>query len=824
MSTRMIVIYILCRCRSPLVLACLAALFAAAAPAQRRALTIGITIDGPWERNDEVRKEMETEIVAVLKSEWDVSFPESKRLEGDWTAESVKENIDRLIADPEVDVVLALGILGSNDAARRRPPKLILAPYVLYPDVQGSPYVERTAVQPGVGRPRRFHVSGVENLSYTAVGTDFLRDVTAFRKVVPFTNITILTLRAALEGVPELRGYFARVLAPLKLDVTIVDVGGSLDEALARIPDGAEAVYVAPMLQLPPGEFERLTRALIDRKLPSFSLWGRSEVERGLLASLALARDFQRIARRTALNLHRVMLGESAADLPVDFDQSERLAINMATARAIGVYPTWAVLTEAELLNQPRESAARTVSLASAVREAERVNLDLAAADRTLSAGLQQIEEARGVLRPQVDASGRQVMIDKDRAKASFGSMGRFQTAGSLDVTQIIYSEQARANLDVERQLQDSRTEDRAQLRLDVVLEAAQNYLNVLRTKTAERIQRENLELTRQNLERARSRLELGASGPGEVYRWEAEIANNRKDVIASSAQRNQAEIALNRVLNRPSEESFLTADADLTDPELGLNYEALRPYINNPEGFRIFRTFVSGRAIDAAPELRQLDAAIHAQERVLLARKRVFYTPTVAVQGSMTGFKNAGAGASPPMLPEEVGFQFPLPNNLDWSLAVNASLPLFSGGTMRAERAQAEIELDELTVRREAARLRVEQRIRSALHEAMSSWAAIDLSRDAATAAKNNLDLVQDAYSEGVVDIIRLLDAQNQALVADLLAANAVYDFLLDLMSVQRAVGEFGYFRSPEDREKFLSGMRQYFKEEGYEPREIRP
>jgi outer membrane protein TolC len=175
-------------------------------------------------------------------------------------------------------------------------------------------------------------------------------------------------------------------------------------------------------------------------------------------------------------------------------------------------------------------------------------------------------------------------------------------------------------------------------------------------------------------------------------------------------------------------------------------------------------------------------------------------------------------------VLPEETGFQFPLPNNLDWSIALAASLPLFNGGTLRAERTRAEIELDELTVRREAARLRVEQRIRSALHEAMSSWAAIDLSRDAAEAARNNLDLVQDAYSEGAVDIIRLLDAQNQALVAELLAANAIYDFLLDLMAVQRAVGEFDYFRSAEDREKFLSGMRQYFKEEGYVPRESRP
>ena len=48
---------------------------------------------------------------------------------------------------------------------------------------------------------------------------------------------------------------------------------------------------------------------------------------------------------------------------------------------------------------------------------------------------------------------------------------------------------------------------------MDIVQAAASAYLNVLRAKSIERIQKENLKLTRENLERARIRVEIGAAG-----------------------------------------------------------------------------------------------------------------------------------------------------------------------------------------------------------------------------------------------------------------------------------------------------------------------
>jgi hypothetical protein len=68
---------------------------------------------------------------------------------------------------------------------------------------------------------------------------------------------------------------------------------------------------------------------------------------------------------------------------------------------------------------------------------------------------------------------------------------------------------------------------------------------------------------------------------------------------------------------------------------------------------------------------------------------------------------------------------------------------------------------------------------------------------------------------------MIPVLDAQNQALLADLAAANAVYDFLADLMVVERAVGKFDYYRSPEDQGAFLERLADFYREAGFD---IRP
>jgi hypothetical protein len=59
-------------------------------------------------------------------------------------------------------------------------------------------------------------------------------------------------------------------------------------------------------------------------------------------------------------------------------------------------------------------------------------------------------------------------------------------------------------------------------------------------------------------------------------------------------------------------------------------------------------------------------------------------------------------------------------------------------------------------------------------------------------------------------------LDAQNAAYNADQVAANAVYDFLIVYMEMERATGRFEFFMSADERQSFLERMKAFFERSG--------
>ncbi len=763
---------------------------------------IGMVIDGNWEMNEEYLKLFRREILDLTRGEFDVQFPEDKLILADWTQKGVKSGLDRLLADPEVDLILAMGVIASHDVAIRGSlPKPVIAPFILDAEMMRFPLKE------GASR--------VKNFSYINIQDGIIRGVQAFLDVVKFQKLAYLTNRHYLEAVPELRSRGKNMLTKIEIDLQVIGVKETIDDTFSRLSPDIEAVYLGPLTNLPRTEFKRLVEELKRRKLPSFSSFDVSDVEQGILACV-VQNLFPKVARRVALNIQRILLGEEAGSIPVNIVMDEQLTINMATARAIDVFPNWGILTEAELINEERIEVERKLDMRSAVREAVEVNLDLAAGERFVAAGIQNIKEARSKLLPRLDLSGLGVVIDKDRAEASFGSQPQRSLTGSITATQVIFAEPAWANLAVQRSLQKSRESDFEQLRLDIVLAASTAYLNVLRAKTFERIQKDNLRRTRANLELARVRESIGVAGPAEVYRWESELALNRKDVIQANAQRNLAEIALNRLLHRPLEEPFITTDIDLSDQVFYTGHEDFLNYTGNLENFKIFRQFMVEEGLAISPELGALNAAIEAQERILRSASNSFWMPTVALQGEFSRIlTKGGAGAENEfVLPSP--FQFPEIDDTNWSIGLSLTFPLFKGGEKYAVRARALKELENLRLQKEAVAERIEQRIRSGFHLTGASYVSIEQARKAAEAANKSLEVVRNAYAQGAVSILYLLDVQNAAFQADQGAANAVYDFLIDLMEAERSIGRFEFFMNEDERQAWLERMKSFFEKSG--------
>jgi outer membrane protein len=94
----------------------------------------------------------------------------------------------------------------------------------------------------------------------------------------------------------------------------------------------------------------------------------------------------------------------------------------------------------------------------------------------------------------------------------------------------------------------------------------------------------------------------------------------------------------------------------------------------------------------------------------------------------------------------------------------------------------------------------RIEQAVRNAVFQVAASRLAINLGRKASEAARLNLEIVADNYTMGLVNLVDLLDAQTNAQNSELDAIDAVNDYLVDLMRVERAVGQFTFFVPEEE------------------------
>ncbi len=756
------------------------------AKAQKR-VSIGVLMDGKGYLMTSGFENIEKEVHDLLDNEYEVRFSEKNSLVGNWTRESVKTNLTKLLNTHDVDIIIAMGAISSSEVSHyKRLSKPVIAPFIMDETLQGLP-------RKGAG-------SGIKNLNYIISITPIEEGLIMFKKIVSFDCPAIMVNQAYLTSFSKASLKFKELHTDLESGCKIIPVGNATDTAISQLTSDVTAVYITPLLHISEQDRSRLFSEINKRKIPSFSHLGRDEVVQGALAGIDSKNTLSRLSRRVALNIQRILMGEKAETLPVDFRTGrEQLIINMDTARQIGVYPSFSVLTDAELVNEYQEKIERKIDLFDAVNEAINTNLEFLAKQYDVASNKLDIRKARSNLFPQLELSAMGVKIDEDRAEASLGMQAEETYTGTATLTQVIFSEKAMANITIQKSLHEKKKAELDQVKQDIALTAATAYLNVLRAKTYEYIKKNNIKVTKSNLELARVRHSIGTSGPAEVFRWEAELAIGKRDVLFSERQRVQAEIHLNRMLHRPQEEPFMVLETTIDDPRI-LSGVYPDPKIDNPWIYRQFADFVVEYGLKKAPELVQIDEGIKAKQRYLKTTRREFYVPTIAFQGEISQlFDESGAGTSDlgalaSMLPDPA-------DDIDWSLGIMLSLPTYSGGLKSAEFRKTKMEIKHLETKQYEVKEKLEQKIRSTLIQAGTSMAIIDVSKEAAVAAQKTQDIVTDAYAKGMVSILDLIDAQNAARTAQEVSANAVYDFLIDLMNFERSINRLDFFVEPEQR-----------------------
>jgi putative ABC transport system substrate-binding protein len=210
--------------------------------------------------------------------------------------------------------------------ALRKATRTVPIVFVLVADPVGAGFVE-TLARPGG------NVTGFTAFEYT-IGAKWLE---LLREIAPeVTHVAVLREATNPGGI----GQFVAIQSAASafgMELRPIDGGSRKDEieaavtAFARKPNGGLIVTATPMANI----HRELIIALAERhRLPA--VYGfRFHVERGGL--IAYAPDQLDQYRRAAGYVDRILTGEKPADLPVQAPTKFELAVNLKTARALGL-------------------------------------------------------------------------------------------------------------------------------------------------------------------------------------------------------------------------------------------------------------------------------------------------------------------------------------------------------------------------------------------------------------------------------------------------------------------------------------------------------
>ena len=709
-------------------------------------------------------------------------------------ADQVNLLLNKAFEDRSTDIVLAVGPLASALLANRSTySKPSIASLIIDRVSQNVPFTkDRT--------------SGKKNFTYIQSPFSFEKDLNLLHDIFPFKNIGVIMKSSTEKIFPKFEDLFNLSTTRLNSQFTPINLNTKAQAILDQIPEDVDAVYLLPFFNnFSDEQYNILFEGLAERQLPSAALMGESIVEKGAMVGYQTSPNLSKIPRRIAMNIYKISQGTDPADLPVEINTySDNVVINMHTARQVGSYPNWDIMTEAILLNANTTKTGRSLSLQSTIMESLRQNLDLKIAKIDPLLASKDVQLAQSELRPQLDASTSMFVLDKNTSDNSFGTRGRLNWVAGATLSQLVFAEPALANVAIQKLLQKGEEAGMQTTQLDIVVKTVESYLQVLQAHAYMDIQASNISVTKSNLDISQAKDSVGYSGASDLNRWISQLALAKIDFNDAQTQFRQAKYALNQTLNQPINEAFNIEEVAIDDQLLLATDERLINKINNERDLDKLADFFVEEALINLPELKGISYALDAQDRLLTSRKRAFYLPVLAVSGDLNyNLKMWDAKESP------IGGTSD--NNASWNVGLGLQFPILQGNSRRYNQQKSELSILQLKDQKANIKNQLELRVRVNLQSAVASYFEVQRFREASKAAADNFDIVQDSYTQGVTSITNLIDAQNAKIQTALGLANAGYQFILDFFEVERAIGYYYNLKTPAEQNAFFERLEAF-------------
>jgi len=290
--------------------------------------------------------------------------------------------------------------------------------------------------------------------------------------------------------------------------------------------------------------------------------------------------------------------------------------------------------------------------------------------------------------------------------------------------------------------------------RQTVVLNVRQSYFNLLADQRLLEVAEQTVRDSQSQLDQAQGRYRVGFAPRLDVTRSQVQLANSQLDRLTAA---NNVAVAEETLANAIGSEGPLDFDVvDVLDARVSVPSER----------------DALAQAFDQRPDLRSLQEQRAAREKDVASLQKQ-YLPSV------NGSANYNWS----------GQDFPLQEG--WTFGATVNLSFSNGGLTTAQIAEAKADVRGLRFDEEKLRQDIALQVRQAVLDLRVSVERIDVSERAAQQARENLDLAQGRYREGVGNVIELNDAETTRASAEADRVRALYTVQTSLATLENATGK---------------------------------
>lgn len=758
---------------------------------------IAILSDGNTEYTSALETSLKSEITQLLGRDFNVKFPKKLYKNGKWDYSTIASNVNVSLKDNRSDMIITLGALSSHYISRKsRYSKPVIATAIIDPKMQRIPY--------------KNGMSNKWNLTYVSANQTLNEDIDTITEIMPVEKITVLIDAVLIKNTPEVGRYINKRFEKKNIKVDLVPVGKDIQASLNKISEDTDIVYVTPLFQQTALERKNIYDKLVIRELPSFAAAGQDDVELGALFANSPTTDIKRFIRQISLDVQQIALGTNASEQLVNFAPNPALSINMKTANEISYTPSWELLSKATIIKS-EESDSHFFNIEEIMDRAVTHNLAVVASEHKVELSEADLEKADSLFLPQVHVGAEAAKIDEDRAIASFGLYNETRMDAYLNFSQQLFNQQASAQISVNENFLKAQNDATDFVKLDIGLASALNYLRILQLRTKLTIEKNNLELSKTNMRAAITRQNIGIGNSSDIYRWQTQIADEKKSVLFTHATLQQSKHALNSLLDLPQDLPLNFEPIDMNNKVFMTNHKKMKEYFLDQTKFAQFQSYLVKNAKLNMPSIHQYDALESARELIVESNNDAFYMPTVSFEGGtrlhFVDASNETRDADTSGKYDDLTYA----DNVDWEVGIFLRFPLYEGGAKEATLQASKAALLIAQAQKKDLVNNVEKNVRNALYQSKASYLSIKLAESASKSSKKNLQLIKAVYAQGNIGIIDLLDAQHTALRSALLENNTRYSFMKDLLVLQHDIGQVNFNLASDDWTTWIEALESH-------------